>query len=501
MGSSQKYELPFKLNNPDLLHNLSFVNGEWVKSKSGKTFEVVDPGTGKAWVECPTNDASDVDEAVKSSHDSFLEYKKISPRQRAQMLYKWDSLIRENKEDLATILVYETGKPRSEAYGEIDYSTGFTWWFAGEAERIQGSVFTPALPNRRIFTIKQPLGVAVALVPWNFPIAMILRKAGAALAAGCTMLVKPSPETPITVLTLAYLAHKAGFPKGALNVLTTDLDKTPELSEALCRHPLVSKVTFTGSTRVGKLVAKICSDNLKKVTLELGGNCPVLIFDDANIEQALSQIFALKYRHAGQACITANRIYVQSGIFDTFLERWNAEAQKIVVGHGADEKTTMGPVTTPRGVEKALELVEDAKKKGAKIHIGGNKIAKNGGYFFEPTVITGVTPDMDIAKEELFSPISSIIKFETEDEVVKAANDTSMGLASYLFTKNVDRLWRLFENLEAGMIGLNTGNSSAAESPFGGIKQSGYGKESGKDVAVNEYLITKTGTFTLEDQS
>jgi succinate-semialdehyde dehydrogenase/glutarate-semialdehyde dehydrogenase len=483
------------------LHNLSFVHGEWIKSKSGKTFEVVDPGTGKSWNECPINDASDVDEAVKSSYKCFQEYKKISPRQRAQMLYKWDSLIKENRDDIATILVYETGKPRAEAYGEIDYSTGFTWWFAGEAERIQGSVFTPALPNRRIFTIKQPLGVAAALVPWNFPIAMVLRKAGAALAAGCTMVIKPSPETPISVLALAYLADKAGFPKGALNVLTTDLDKTPELSEALCRHPLVSKVTFTGSTRVGKLVAKVCADNLKKVTLELGGNCPVLIFNDASIEQALGQIFALKYRHAGQACITANRIYVQSGIFDSFLERWSAATQKIVVGHGADETTTMGPVTTPRGVEKALALVQDAKSKGARIHTGGNKIDHNGGYFFEPTIITGVTPAMDLAHEEAFAPISTFIKFETEDEAVTAANDTSMGLASYVFTKNVDRLWRLFENLEAGMIGLNTGNSSAAESPFGGIKQSGYGKESGKDVAVGEYLVTKTGTFTLEEQS
>ncbi|KAF2127301.1 aldehyde dehydrogenase [Dothidotthia symphoricarpi CBS 119687] len=502
MGSAGKYELPFKLNNPDLLHNESFVNGTWVKAKSGKTFEVVDPGTGKAWIECPTNDASDVDEAVKSSHACFEKYKKISPRERAQLLLKWDTLIRENKEDLATILVYETGKPRSEAYGEIDYSTGFTWWFAGEAERIQGSVFTPALPNRRIFTIKQPLGVAAALVPWNFPIAMVLRKAGAALAAGCTMIVKPSPETPITVLALAHLADKAGFPKGALNVLTTDLNKTPELSEALCRHPLISKVTFTGSTRVGKLVAKICADNLKKVTLELGGNCPVLIFNDASLDQAISQVFALKYRHAGQACITANRVYVQSGIYDTFLSRWKAETAKLIVGHGADKSTTMGPVTTPRAVDKALALVQDARDKGATIHTGGNKISNNsGGFFFEPTVITDVTPDMDVAQEEVFSPICTIIRFETEDEAVRMANDTSMGLASYLFTKNVDRLWRLFESLEAGMIGLNTGNSSAAESPFGGIKQSGYGKESGKDVAVNEYMITKTGTFTLEEQA
>jgi succinate-semialdehyde dehydrogenase len=463
---------------------------------------VLDPGTGKPWIECPVNDASDVDEAVKSAHEAFQSYRKLSPRTRAQLLFKWDSLIRENREDLATILTHETGKPKAEAYGEIDYSTGFTWWFAGEAERIQGTVFQPAMQDRRVFTIKQPLGIAAALVPWNFPIAMVLRKAGAALAAGCTMVVKPSPETPITALALAYLADKAGFPKGTLNILTTDLEQTPPLSEALCRHELIQKVSFTGSTPVGKLVARLCSDNLKKVTLELGGNCPVLIFDDANLDQALAQTFALKYRHAGQACITANRIYVQSGVYQEFLEKWNAEAKELLigVGHGSDETTKMGPVTTPRGIEKALALVEDARAKGATIHTGGKKLEKNGGYFFEPTVISGIKPDMDIANEEIFAPVSTFIKFETEDEAVKAANDTSMGLASYCFTKDVDRMWRLFENLEAGMIGLNTGNSSAAESPFGGIKQSGYGKESGKDVAVAEYLITKTGTFTLEGQ-
>ena len=398
-----------------------------------------------------------MDAAVRSSYEAFQKYKKLSPRARAQLLLKWDTLIRENRDDLATILVYETGKPRSEAYGELDYSTGFTWWFAGEAERISGTVFTPALPDRRIFTIKQPLGVAAALVPWNFPIAMILRKAGAAFAAGCTMIVKPSPETPLTALALAHLAQQAGFPDGTLNVLTTDLEKTPELSEALCRHPLVSKVTFTGSTRVGKLVARLCADGLKKVTLELGGNCPVLVFDDASIDQAIGQLMALKWRHAGQACITANRIYVQSGVFDQFLERWNAEVKKLVVGHGAEKGTTMGPVTTPRGVDKALELVQDAQAKGATIHMGGKQSSSGNGYFFEPTVITDITPDMIIYKEEIFAPIATLIKFETEEEAVKMANDTSMGLASYAFTKNVDRLWRLFENLEAGMIGLNTG--------------------------------------------
>lgn len=375
------------------------------------------------------------------------------------MIYKWDSLIKENRDDIATVLVYETGKPRAEALGEIDYATGFTWWFAGEAERIQGTVFQPALPDRRIFTIKQPIGVAAALVPWNFPIAMILRKVSAALAAGCTMVVKPSPETPITVLILAHLATQAGFPKGAFNVLTTDLDKTPELSEALCRHPLVKKVTFTGSTRVGKLVAKICADGLKKVTLELGGNCPFIIFDDANLDQAVTQLAALKWRHAGQACITANRVYVQSGVFDKFIQLYIEKTKQIVIGHGADEKTTMGPVTTPRGVEKAIKLVEDARKRGANVLTGGKKVEGKDGYFFEPTIITGVTHEMDVSCEENFAPICGFTKFETEDEAVNWANDTSMGLASYAFTKNVDRIWRLFENLEAGMIGLNTGKN------------------------------------------
>ncbi|KAF2759511.1 aldehyde dehydrogenase [Pseudovirgaria hyperparasitica] len=497
--------LPFQLKNPDLLHNLSYVNGEWVKSQSGKTFEVIDPGNGKPWISCPVNDASDVDVAVKHAQTAFESFKKISPRSRAEMLYKWDALIKENKDDLATLLVYETGKPRAEGYGEIAYATGFTWWFAGEAERIQGSVYQASQTDRRIFTIKQPIGVCAALVPWNFPIAMILRKVSAALAAGCAMIVKPSPETPITILALAHLAAQAGVPKGVISVLTTDLDKTPELSEALCKHPLVKKVTFTGSTRVGKLIAKQCADGLKKVTLELGGNCPFLIFNDANLDKALAQLAALKWRHAGQACITANRVYVQSGVFDKFVDMYIAQTKTLKIGHGSEDGTTLGPVTTTRGLDKADELVADAKKKGASILTGGQRanptgLAK-GGYFYEPTVITNTTADMLVLREENFSPICAFVKFETEREAVAAANDTSMGLASYCFTTNVNRLWRLFENLEAGMIGLNTGNSSAAESPFGGIKESGYGKESGKDVAVAEYMITKTGTFTLDEET
>jgi len=495
--------LPFKLNNPDLFKDKSLVNGEWVEARSGKRFDVVDPGNGKVWATAPDNVAEDTDAAVTAAHEAFETFRKVSPRTRAQCLLKWDSLIRENRDDLANIVTYETGKPLSESQGELDYALGFTWWFAGEAERVQGTVQVPAAPGRRVFTIKQPIGVAVALVPWNFPIAMILRKAGAALAAGCTMIVKPSPETPFSVLALAHLAEQAGFAKGVFSVLTTSLDNTPQLSEALCRHPLVKKVTFTGSTRVGKLVAKICSDGLKKCTLELGGNCPFLVFDDADLEQAATQLMALKWRHAGQACITANRVYVQKGVYDKFAEILAKKTKELVVGHGGNSKTTMGPVTTERSLDKALAQVEDAKKHGGQLVMGGNKLqgekGYDQGYFFEPTIITKASKDMLIAREETFAPVLALFSFDTEEEAVKQANNTSMGLASYYFTKNIDRTWRLFENLEAGMIGMNTGNSSAAETPFGGIKESGYGKESGKDVAIAEYMITKTGTLTLSD--
>ncbi|KAH7057055.1 Aldehyde/histidinol dehydrogenase [Macrophomina phaseolina] len=496
------YELPFKLDRPDLLEAQAYIGGQWVSAGSGSTFDVLDPGTDKPWSRVTNSSAADVPAAVQAAQEAFLKYRTVSPRTRAQWLYRWDALIREHKHDIATILVYETGKPFAEAIGELEYSLSFTWWFAGEAERIQGTAFTPALPGRRVLTIKQPLGVTAALVPWNFPIAMVLRKAGAALAAGCTMIVKPSPETPLSALALAKLATEAGFPPGVLNILPTSLENTPSLSEALCCHPLVKKVSFTGSTRVGKLITSHCASTLKKVTLELGGNCPALIFNDADLDQAMAQLFGLKWRHAGQACVTVNRFLVQSAVYDAFLQRFADETRKLVVGHGAAPETTIGPVTTPRGVERAERLVDDAVAKGARLVLGGRRKSLAGncakGYFFEPTILADMSNDTLVSCEECFAPIAAFYRFETEEEAVKMANDTPMGLASYAFTKDVDRLWRLFENLEAGMIGLNTGNSSAAESPFGGMKDSGYGKESGKDVAVNEYLIAKTGTLTVE---
>ncbi|KAM0444342.1 hypothetical protein ACHAPV_010213 [Trichoderma viride] len=498
MGSS---ELPFTLANASLGDLDCLVDGKTVVAKSGKRFDVIDPGTGKSWASCPDCREEDVDAAVQSSQKAFHEYSKWTPRQRAQTLLKWHQEIVAARDDLAKILVYETGKPLAEAYGEIDYGTTFTWWFVGEAERIQGASIVNAVPGRRAITIKQPIGVVAALVPWNFPLALILRKASGALAAGCTMVVKPSPETPITALSVARLALKAGFPPGVLNVLTTSLDGTPGLAEALCLHPLVKKVTFTGSTRVGKIIMSHCAKNLKKALVELGGNCPFIVFDDANLDQALQHFMPLKWRHAGQACVSSNRVYVQRGVYDKFVDAVIKAVSELKIGHGMAEGTTLGPVTTPRSLDRAEDMAKDAISKGAKMVVGTglrDQSANGGGYFMEPTILTDVTDDMLMSQDEIFAPLLGISVFDTEEEVIQRANNTALGLTSYAFTKNVDRLWRLFERLEAGMIGLNTGTNSCAESPFGGIKESGSGKESGKDVAVDEYMITKTGTFTFE---
>lgn len=468
MATTGTKTLPFELADNSLAQSDCIVNGEIATAKSGKRFDVLDPGTGKGWISCPDCSGEDVDAAVRSSYKAFQSYSKWTPRQRAQCLSKWHHLIVAAKEDLARILVHETGKPLAEAYGEIDYAVSFTWWFIGEAERAHGESIVSSVPGRRAITIKQPIGVAAALVPWNFPVALTLRKMAAALAAGCTMVVKPSPETPITAIAVAQLAIRAGFPPGALNVLTTSLDNTPAVAEALCLHPQVKKVTFTGSTRVGKIITTLCAMNLKKFTLELGGNCPFIIFDDANVDQALGQLMALKWRHAGQACISSNRLYVQRGIYDSFVAELVKRTSELKVGHGMAQGTTMGPVTTPRSLDKAEEMAKDAVSKGAKIVLGtGLRTEVTGGYFMNPTVMTGVTDDMLMSQDEIFAPLLGVSVFETEDEVTERANNTSMGLASYLFTKNVDRLWRMFEKLEAGMIGLvrNAWRSLCALSP------------------------------------
>ncbi|KAE8329579.1 Aldehyde/histidinol dehydrogenase [Aspergillus sergii] len=493
--------LPFKLDDPSLLHEASLLDGKWVQAQQQQAFAIEDPGSGQVFAHCPNNRLPDVDQYVESAQAAFLKYREVNPRERAKLLLNWHNLITNARSDIAKLIVHETGKPMTEALGEVDYALGFAWWFSGEAERVRGSVAQPSVSNRRTLVIKQPIGVSVALVPWNFPVAMTIRKAAAALAAGCTMIIKPSPETPLSILALADLALRAGFPPGALNIITTDNENTPVVSERLCKHPLVRKVTFTGSTAVGSIIAKHCSDGPKKVTLELGGNCPFLVFDDGDLDQALAALIILKWRTAGQACTHANRVYVQSGVYDKFLSMLVNATNQIQVGHGAAPGTTMGALTTTRGLDKMERHIADAISKGGKVVCGGKRLTNLSGNFFAPTIISGMTPSMLTSQEEIFGPLLGLYRFDTEEEAVRMANDTSMGLAAYFFTKDASRTWRLLESLEAGMVGMNTGNASAAESPFGGIKASGYGKEAGKDVAIEEYLISKTGTLTVEPLS
>lgn len=420
-----------------------------------------DPGSGQVFATCSNNESADVDGYVQSSQAAFEKYRHVNPRQRAKLLLAWHDAILEAKQDIATLVVYETGKPMAEALGEIDYALGFAWWFAGEAERVRGSIAIPSISERRTFVIKQPIGVSVALVPWNFPVAMIIRKVAAALAAGCSMIVKPSPETPFSVLALADLTLRVGLPPGVLNIITTDNRNTPALSEALCKHPLVRKVTFTGSTDVGRLIARHCSEGLKKVTLELGGNCPFIVFDDADLDQAVAALMILKWRTAGQACTHANRVYVQSKIYDEFAKKMQAATRRLVVGHGSEPNTSMGALTTTKGISKIERHIDDAVSKGGKVLFGGKRVSRKGN-FFEPTIITDMTAEMLTTKEEIFGPLLGVYKFDTEEEVVKLANNTNMGLASYFFTADASRTWRMLEALDAGMIGMNTGKSRSS---------------------------------------
>lgn len=451
----------------------------------------------------------------------------MSARERARLILKWDELIRENKEDLAQLLVFETGKPYAEALGEVDYALTFSWWMAGEAERQYGSVANGNGPgptaNNRFVIIKQPVGVVATLTPWNFPIALFVRKVATALAAGCTVVNKPSPETPITCLALGLLAKRAGFAPGVINILPCDLGNTPSIGLALCQHPTVSKISFTGSTRIGKLLAQQCAPYLKKLTLELGGNGPFIIFEDADLDKAINNLMACKFRHAGQTCVCAQRVFVQESILEK-VEQMLAKRIKsdLKMGHGMEKGTTLGPLTTPRSIGKAKSHVDDAIEKGAKLITGyspnlsppgsassnissastlntvNTESVPQEGYFFPPTLISNVNDKMLVTQEESFAPVLSLLPFSTEEEVIERANNTSMGLTSYVFSSNADRLWRCFENIETGNVGINVGMTTSAEAPFGGWKESGYGKEAGLGYGIEEYLKVKSATWRID---
>ncbi|KIW31059.1 uncharacterized protein PV07_02742 [Cladophialophora immunda] len=478
------------LKRKDLFQTKGYINESWVDAASGKTFDVYDPATLDKIATLPEMGAEDTNKAIAAAHEAFQSFKKTSARQRARWLRKWSDLCLENVDDLALILTLENGKTLVEAKGEVTYAASFLEWFAGEAERVHGEVVPPANLNQRILTFKQPIGVAACLAPWNFPIAMITRKVGAALAAGCTTVWKPAGETPLSSLAQAVLAHEAGFPKGSINVITT-LNLVNEVGEALCKSTLVRKLSFTGSTRVGKLLARQCSDSLKKLSLELGGNSPFIVFDDAKLDTAIEACILAKFRNSGQTCVTANRIFVQKGIYDKFAEALTVKIKSLKVGPGTEEGVFVGPLTHERAVEKAMNHINDAKKHGGQVILGGEPLKDFKGYFLQPTIIKGMNREMITTREETFAPVVGLYEFDTEEEVIKMANDCNVGLGSFIVTENIPRAFRVTEALEVGMVGVNLGLLSACESPFGGVKESGYGREGGRQ-GIEEYLSVKS---------
>ncbi|RIB08974.1 Aldehyde/histidinol dehydrogenase [Gigaspora rosea] len=485
----EKVEIP-KLKDSSLLRQNAFINGEWVKSKSGKTYSVFDPANNNEIGKVPEMNAEDTKEAIKAARESYDNWANQTAKYRHDLLHKWYSLMMDNHEDLAIILTLENGKPLKEAVGEIKYGASFIEWFAEEARRTYGDVIPAPIKNSKFIVQKHPVGVVGIITPWNFPNAMITRKLGAALAAGCTAVVKPSDCTPFSALALAELAVRAGFPKGVINVVTTE-QHTKEVGLELTTNPDVKKVSFTGSTTVGKLLMQQCSSTLKKISLELGGNAPFIVFDDANVDAAIEGLIASKFRASGQTCVCANRIYVQSSIYAEFASRLADKVSGFKVGSGFDSQTTLGPLINEKAIDKVTRHIEDAVAKGAEILVGG---VRRSGNFFDPTVLTSVSADAIISSEETFGPVAALYKFDKDEEVIKLANNTTVGLAGYFYSRDVGRCWKVADALEVGMVGVNTGMVSNPESPFGGVKESGIGRE-GSKYGIDEYLNIKFINF------
>ncbi|PHH59484.1 hypothetical protein CDD81_3151 [Ophiocordyceps australis] len=479
-----------KLNDASLLkHDVCYINGEWKPARSGKTFQVNDPSTGDAIATCAECNVQDTKEAIVAAANALKSFRTTTGRQRSKLLRKWYDLMVENADDIAKLITWENGKPFADAKGETAYAASFFEWFSEEAPRCYGDNIPATVPGNRVLTTKEPVGVCGLITPWNFPAAMVTRKVGPALAAGCTVVCKAPGETPLTVLALAELAHRAGIPKGVVNVVTT-LNNTAAVGEALSTDPIVKKVSFTGSTAVGKLLMKQSSSTLKKLSMELGGNAPFIVFDDADVDAAVAGAVACKFRSSGQTCVCANRIYVQSGIYDAFVRSFAQKVAAFKVGHGFQDGVTHGPLIHQRAISKVQAHVKDAQDKGASLVMGGQTMPDLGSNFFQPTVIRDATPEMAIASEETFGPVAALFSFDTEAEVVAMANKSEVGLAGYFYSNNLQRVSRIAEALEVGMVGVNTGIISDPAAPFGGVKESGFGRE-GSKYGIGEYQVTK----------
>ena len=473
------------LNDPSLLKTDALINGQWLAG--GARFDVNDPATGLKLASVGNLSASDATKAIAAAHAALPTWRGKTGKERHAILLKWFQLIMANQDDIGRILTSEQGKPYAEAKGEVAYGASFVEWFAEEAKRVNGEVLPQFDNNRRLMVLKQPIGVCAAITPWNFPIAMITRKVAPALAAGCTVVIKPAELTPLTALAVAELAIRAGVPAGVLNVLTADSDNSIAIGKVFCASPIVSHISFTGSTEVGRILMAQSAPTVKKLALELGGNAPFIVFDDADVDSAVEGAMASKYRNAGQTCVCANRIYVQDGVYDAFVSKFAAKVSALKVGNGFEDGVVQGPLIEPAAVEKVERHIADALAKGGKLLAGGKRLQ---GQFVEPTLIGDATADMLCAREETFGPFAPVFRFKTEQEAIDAANNTEFGLASYFYSRDVGRIFRVAEALEYGMVGINAGVIATEHVPFGGVKQSGLGRE-GSRHGMDEYLEMK----------
>lgn len=481
--------MSLELTNRGLLREQAYINGQWIMAKSGKTFAVTNPANGDQLATVPDMDDTDTRAAIEAAEAAWPAWRSTPAKERAGILRKWFDLLMANQEDLARLMTAEQGKPLAESRGEVGYGASFIEWFAEEAKRAYGDVIPGHAKDKRIVVIKQPVGVVAAITPWNFPIAMITRKVAPALAAGCPVVVKPAEDTPLSALAITALAEEVGVPPGLINIVTCSKPNAVAVGGELTGNPIVRKVSFTGSTPVGKLLMRQASESVKKVSLELGGNAPFIVFDDADLDAAVAGLMASKYRNTGQTCVCANRVYVQAGVYDAFTEKLKAAVSKMVVGPGLEGETQQGPLINDAALNKVKRHIEDATSKGAKVALGGQPHAL-GGTFFQPTILTHATQDMLIAREETFGPVAPLFRFETDDEAISMANDSEFGLSAYFYSRDIHRVWRVAEELESGMIGVNEGIISTEVAPFGGVKESGLGRE-GSHYGLDEYMELK----------
>ena len=476
-----------QLRDAALLRTEAYIDGQWIQADAGMRFAVSNPADGAVIASVPDLGAAETRRAIAAAEAALPAWRARTAKERAAVLRRWFELIMAHQEDLAVLMTAEQGKPLAEARGEVAYGASFIEWFAEEGKRVYGDVIPGHAADKRIVVVKQAIGVVAAITPWNFPIAMITRKAGPALAAGCTIVIKPAEDTPLCALALAELAERAGVPRGVLNVVTSN--RAAEVGGELTANPAVRKLSFTGSTEVGKLLMAQCAGTVKKVALELGGNAPFIVFDDADLDAAVAGAMASKYRNAGQTCVCANRLLVQDGVHDAFAAKLAEAVAKLKVGPGLAGEVQQGPLINQDAVAKVEELLGDAVEKGAKIVCGGKRHAL-GGTFFEPTILTGVTPAMRVAREEIFGPVAPLFRFHTEEEAIRMANDTEFGLAAYFYARDIARVWRVAEGLEYGIVGINEGIISTEVAPFGGVKESGIGRE-GSKYGIDDFVEIK----------